>query len=198
MIGKLIDLIKNHKLITGLALGLGVVIGWLAKPQSSSSALSVAAATSAAKSDLGAKPSSTGKRTQREPRTQRCSEASSKIDADEKPSSEAEVAKMVIHINRLNSITELFGMLAASRTGGHKTALVSHFLGNFSVLGGPDQRDKAYEILTQNAGKNLLEESKNPGPPDLSDMFGVVGYESDPYDLQLPEVEITTEKFEVV
>ena len=39
---------------------------------------------------------------------------------------------------------------------------------------------------------------RRPGPPDLTDMFGVVGYESDPYDLQLPEVEITTEKFEVV
>ena len=87
---------KNHKLITGLALGLGVAIGWFAKPQSSSSALSVAAPTSAARSDLQSEPSSTGKRTQREPRTQRSSEAPSKIDTDEKPSSEAEIAKILI------------------------------------------------------------------------------------------------------
>ena len=87
---------KKHKLITGLALGLGVVIGWFAKTQSSSPALSVAAATSAARSDLQSKPSSTGKRTQREPRTQRSSEAPSKIDTDEKPSSEAEIAKILI------------------------------------------------------------------------------------------------------
>ena len=255
---------KNHKLITGLALGLGVAIGWFAKPQSSSPALSVAAA---ARSDLRAEPSGTGKRTQRKSRTQSGSEARSKIDSSEKPSSEADVSKMVIqhkqtkldqrieyltgkiHLtsgqkSRLtewlkgqmkkvesvdlsnpssgavlakiaNSFTNetLEAELASSLTSEQQTVLADLTKKEFrrkvdtfalkllsklqnELEFDEDQRDEVYQILTQNAEKNLLEESKNPGPPDLTDMFGVVGYETDPYDLQLPEVGITTEKFD--
>lgn len=258
---------KNHKLVTSLALGLGVAIGWFAKPQSSSPALSVAAAASAARSDLRAEPSGTGMRTQRKSRFQIGSEAPSQIDSSEKPSSDAEVSKMVIQhkqekldqrieyltgkINltsvqksRLtewlkgqmkkvesvdlsspssgpvlaklaNSFTNetLEAELASSLTSEQKTALADLTKKEFrrkvdtSALKllsklqnelefDEEQRDEVYQILTQNAEKNLLEESKNPGPPDLNDMFGVVGYETDPYDLRLPEVGITNEEFD--
>jgi hypothetical protein len=258
---------KNHNLITGLALGLGVAIGWFAKPQSSSSTLSVAGAASAARSDLSTEPSGTVKRTQREPRAQGGSEAPSQINSSEKPSSDADVSKMVIR-HKQNKLQQRIDYLAEKidLTSGQKSRLAEWLKGQMKKvesvdLSNPssatilakiansftnetleaelansltseqknnladltkkefrrkvdtsalkllsklqnelefdeDQRDEVYKVLTQNAEKNLLEESKNSRPPDLTDLFGVVAYETDPYDLQLPEVGITTEKFD--